>query len=115
MNHKWNSSNICQHCGIEREKREHTVYGLPYSRLSRDGVWYDVTPETTRFEYSYKVGGQWQFYRPDCYEGWLMRVKKEQRHYPSFKGHDLNEEALKELFIEGKTPIDALNDLITLT
>jgi len=45
---------------------------------------------------------------------WIKKVKKEQKHYPLFKGVDLDENQLLELFKMGKTPIDALNDLSTM-
>lgn len=57
--------------------------------------------------------------RADCFcedfNQWLSEVKKEQNYYPMFKGRDLDEQQLKELWKEKKTPIDALNDLGTVT
>lgn len=55
--------------------------------------------------------GDWNGYK---FQSWLSEVKSEQSYYPLFKGRDLNEDQLKELFKMGKSPIDALNDLITL-
>jgi hypothetical protein len=45
---------------------------------------------------------------------WLKQVKKEQKNYPLFKGKEISEEALRNLFWDEKSPIDALNDLSTL-
>lgn len=45
---------------------------------------------------------------------WLRKVEEEKQHYPSLKNRELNEKALIELYEIGKSPIDALNDLITL-
>jgi hypothetical protein len=56
--------------------------------------------------------------RADCFceelNQWLVVIKKEQEYYPLFKGRDLDEEQLRALWREGKSPIDALNDLSTL-
>lgn len=55
--------------------------------------------------------------RADCFcedfKQWLVKVKKEQNYYPLFKGVDLDEEQLKELWKLDKSPIEALNDLGT--
>lgn len=48
-----------------------------------------------------------------AYRTWLQQVKVEQQHYKLFKGVDLNEADLFELWQEGKSPVDALNDLST--
>jgi len=66
-NHKWNKENKCVNCGIERKMSEQTSYGLPYSRLGSDGVFYDVTPKKVNLRYCYKlINGVWNFNRPDC-------------------------------------------------
>jgi hypothetical protein len=49
------------------------------------------------------------------FEKWLVAVKKEQKHYPLFRAVELNRDLLKELFNENKTPVEALNDLSTVT
>ncbi len=105
-NHKW-SDDKCIHCGITRQYETQALLMAVTEQPP-----YNHYKYTTKYCY-YKLDGVWTFIRPDCYEGWLLRVKKEQKHYPAFKGHDLNEVALKHLFVEGKTPIDALNDLMT--
>lgn len=46
---------------------------------------------------------------------WLKQVKKEQKKYPALKGKDINDALLREHFQAGESPIDALNDIITLT
>jgi hypothetical protein len=48
------------------------------------------------------------------FQKWLKQIKKEQRHYKLFKGIEISESALRTLFDEGKSPIDALNDLSTV-
>lgn len=52
----------------------------------------------------------WRNYK---FNKWMETVNNEKEHYPLFKGRELNEQHLKDLFKEGKEPIDALNDLIT--
>jgi hypothetical protein len=49
------------------------------------------------------------------YQKWLKQLKKEQNHYPALKGHEINDGYLRRYFHEGKTPIDALNNILTLT
>jgi hypothetical protein len=44
---------------------------------------------------------------------WLRQVKKEQKHYALFKGRELNPDMLQDLWQQGKSPINALNDLST--
>lgn len=46
---------------------------------------------------------------------WLKQVKKEQKNYPALKGKDINDALLREHFLAGESPIDALNDILTLT
>lgn len=48
-----------------------------------------------------------------AYRTWLLQVKEEQKHYPLFKGRELDEDQLLELWKEGRSPIDALNALAT--
>ncbi len=49
------------------------------------------------------------------FQKWLKRVKKEQQHYPALKGKEIHEGYLRRYFNDGKTPIEALNDILTLT
>lgn len=48
------------------------------------------------------------------FQKWLKQVKKEQKHYPALKGKEINESALENLFNNGKSPVNALNDILTL-
>lgn len=48
------------------------------------------------------------------FQKWLKQVKKEQKNYSVFKGKEISEGPLRKLFWDGKSPIDALNDLSTL-
>lgn len=49
------------------------------------------------------------------FQRWLRQLKKEQKHYPALKGKEIHEGYLRRYFNDGKTPIDALNDILTLT
>ncbi len=57
--------------------------------------------------------------RADCFckemKVWLKEVEKQKKHYKLFNGVELNEDILKELFRQNKKPIDALNDLSTVS
>jgi hypothetical protein len=46
---------------------------------------------------------------------WLKHLKKEQNNYPALKGKEIHDGYLRRYFNDGKTPIDALNDILTLT
>jgi hypothetical protein len=46
---------------------------------------------------------------------WLNEIRAEQNNYPMFKWKELDEKALVDLHKQGKTPIEALNDLSTTT
>jgi hypothetical protein len=48
------------------------------------------------------------------FQKWLKQVKKEQKHYPALKGKEINEGILRKYHNEGLTPIDTLNDIISL-
>ena len=48
------------------------------------------------------------------FQRWLKQVKKEQKNYGAFAGKEISESPLRKLFNDGKSPIDALNDLSTL-
>lgn len=66
MNHKWND-NICVQCGIMRSKRERQTISYTYSKLGRDGIFYDVPVWTINYHYAYSLDGNvWLFERPDC-------------------------------------------------
>lgn len=52
--------------------------------------------------------------KKETYNQWLARVKKQQRHYPVFRGITLNQQALKSYYESGYTPVSALNDLLTV-
>lgn len=47
------------------------------------------------------------------FQKWLKQVKKEQNNYPFLKGKEINESILRGYFLDGKTPIDTLNDILT--
>lgn len=49
------------------------------------------------------------------FQKWLKQVKKEQNNYPFLKGKEINEHLLRNYFGDGKTPIDTLNDIVTIT
>jgi hypothetical protein len=49
------------------------------------------------------------------FQRWLKQIKKEQKHYPSLKGKELSETYLRGYFEAGTTPIETLNDIITIT
>lgn len=48
------------------------------------------------------------------FQKWFKQVKKNQKHYPALKDKELSETAMRGFFNREKTPIDALNDVITL-
>jgi hypothetical protein len=58
---------------------------------------------------------RWEKKEDAPFQQWLKSVKKEQRRYPVLKGKEINEGYLRAYFSDGKTPIDALNDIITRT
>lgn len=62
-NHRW-SGDKCMVCGLVRERREKRTLQRTYSRLGRDGVWYDVPIYTYGLAYWY--GLDHQFIRPSC-------------------------------------------------
>jgi hypothetical protein len=63
MNHKW-KDNTCIHCGITRERKEYKRVTRTYSKLGRDGVFYDVPV----YEYgaAWWYGKEHKFKRPEC-------------------------------------------------
>lgn len=71
MNHRW-KDNVCQKCGLVRDRMEYKKAGLPYSVLGRDGCWYDKVPFTygTAWYYGIKSGENSVmgigFERPPC-------------------------------------------------
>lgn len=64
MNHKWNN-NVCEKCGIKREKKEAKILLRTYSALGRDGCFYDKPVYDFRVLWHY---GPTRFERPDCVE-----------------------------------------------
>ena len=52
---------------------------------------------------------------PIDYDTWIADVKQEQNNYPMFRGRELDEKQLKSFYWLHKKPIEALNDLGTLT
>ncbi len=46
---------------------------------------------------------------------WMRVVNQEKKHYKLFNGVELNDIALMEMWKQGLTPIEALNDLSTIT
>lgn len=44
---------------------------------------------------------------------WLNKIELEKRHYPILKNTEIDEYLLIDLWKQGKTPIQALNDLST--
>lgn len=56
----------------------------------------------------------WREWRGTQIRIWLLAVKEEQTNYPSLKGIELSEPILTKMWNEGKSPIEALNDLITI-
>lgn len=45
---------------------------------------------------------------------WAKEVKKEQNNYPFLKGKEISESHLRRYFNEGNSPIDTLNDILTI-
>lgn len=57
---------------------------------------------------------RWEKRKDAPFQKWLKQVKKEQKHYPALKGKEISEPTLRGYFHQGKSPIDALNDILTL-
>lgn len=49
------------------------------------------------------------------FEQFMVEVNREKKHYALFRDVELDERQLFQLFIEGKSAIEALNDLSTAT
>lgn len=62
----------------------------------------------------YEREQRWEKRKDAPFQKWLKKVKKEQNHYPALKGKEINEIALRSYFGLNKTPIEALNDILTL-
>jgi len=80
MNHKWNDDQ-CVHCGIKRVKREGVRFKGTYSKLGRDGCWYDVPIKEYFIGWLYSLNtGDVTFERPDC-------VRKNDDRVPTHTEH----------------------------
>jgi hypothetical protein len=62
----------------------------------------------------YEREQRWEKRQDAPFQKWLKQVKKEQKHYPALKGKEISEFALRGYFSKGKSPIDTLNDILTL-
>lgn len=83
-------------------KRMYDTYFTAFRKLNKDSKEYVKRYGLERREQMLKFGA------------WLELVNKEQQFYPLFKGKKLNVSELKCKFQQGKTPIEALNDLSTI-
>jgi hypothetical protein len=62
----------------------------------------------------YEREQRWEKRKDAPFRKWLKQVKKEQKNYPALKGKEISEYALRRYFNDGKSPIDTLNDILTL-
>lgn len=62
----------------------------------------------------YEKEQRWEARKDAPFQKWLKLVKKEQKNYPFLKGKEIGDIYLRRYFDDGKTPIEALNDIITI-
>lgn len=62
----------------------------------------------------YEKEQRWEMRQDAPFQKWLKRVKKEQNNYPALKGKEINEHHLRRYFDDAITPINALNDILTM-
>jgi hypothetical protein len=62
----------------------------------------------------YEREQRWEKRKDAPFQKWLKKTKKEQKNYPFLKDKEISEHALRRYFNDGKTPIEALNDIITI-
>lgn len=75
IKHSW-KDDVCCKCGIKRERRDRQVLDHTYTKLGRDGVWYDQPVWTLQSAYAYSFDGdKWSFNRPDC----VLKTGREQQ------------------------------------
>lgn len=62
----------------------------------------------------YEREQRWELRKDAPFQKWQKKVKKEQNNYPFLKGKEISEHHLRRYFNDGVTPIDALNDILTI-
>ena len=76
-----------------------------------------ITPEdvneSLKSKMTHRELVRWRKRKDAPFQKWLKMVKKEQNNYPLFRDKEINESYLRNLFGEGKTHVEALNDLST--
>lgn len=68
--HKWNQDDTCTVCGLHRERRLRRKLVRTYSKLGRDGIFYDVPIYFDNLDWHY--GSEHGFERPEC-----LKIKKQ--------------------------------------
>jgi hypothetical protein len=62
----------------------------------------------------YEREQRWEKRKDAPFQKWLKKVKLEQKHYPILKGKEINDTLLRRYFDDNKTPIESLNDIISM-
>lgn len=62
----------------------------------------------------YEREQRWEKRKDAPFQRWFKKVKREQKNYPFLKDKEINEGLLRGCFSDGKTPIETLNDILTL-
>jgi hypothetical protein len=62
----------------------------------------------------YEKEERWEKRKDALFQRFLKSVKGEQKHYPFLKDKEISESVLRGYFTVGKTPIETLNEIITV-